>query len=68
MLPPLPEPTGTIRYPLCDEPAYTAFQMTLYAGHAIEDFLRRTGQYLTNDASREAAIRAAVDAALRSGR
>lgn len=30
--------------------------------HAIEDFLKRTGQYVTNDASRQAAIAEAVAA------
>ena len=31
-----------------------------FAALVIEDFLNRTGQYVTNDASREAAIQAAV--------
>ena len=33
-----------------------------FANKAIEHFLATTGQYVTNDASREAAIRAAVEA------
>ena len=33
-----------------------------FANKAIEHFLATTGQYVTNDASREAAIQAAVEA------
>lgn len=33
-----------------------------FANKAIERFLTTTGQYVTNDASREAAIKAAVEA------
>jgi hypothetical protein len=36
--------------------------------HIISNFLIRTGQYLTNDPSREAAVRSAVDAALHQER
>lgn len=31
-------------------------ELTRFAGLAIADFLARTGQYVTNDASREAAL------------
>ena len=36
--------------------------LALFANKVIEHFLTTTGQYVTNDASREAAIQAAVEA------
>lgn len=36
--------------------------LALFANKVIEHFLATTGQYVTNDASREAAIQAAVEA------
>jgi len=58
-LPPLPSghyaPTISERYFYEDE-------MEKYALAAIEHFLNQTGQYLTNDASRQAAIDAAIEA------
>ena len=37
-------------------------ELNVFAYKAIEPFLDTTGQYVTNDASREAAIQAAVEA------
>lgn len=37
-------------------------KLALFAALAVEDFLARTGQYVTNDASRSAAIAEAVAA------
>ena len=37
-------------------------KLNVFAHKVIEHFLDTTGQYVTNDASREAAIRAAVEA------
>ena len=37
-------------------------ELNVFAHKVIEHFLATTGQYVTNDASREAAIRAAVEA------
>ena len=37
-------------------------ELNVFAYKAIEHFLTTTGQYVTNDASREAAIQAAVEA------
>lgn len=41
---------------------YTAGQMREYARQAVDAFIERSGNYLTNDASREAAIQQAIQA------
>ena len=41
---------------------YYELDLKHFAALVIEDFLTRTGQYVTNDASREAAIKEAVEA------
>lgn len=58
-LPPLPHPAFE---GFEDCVMFSSVQMTAYAHAAVAHFLDTTGQYVTNDASREAAIRAAVEA------
>jgi hypothetical protein len=53
-LPELPEAMLNLRF------GYDAHQMRAYANAAIAHFLVSTGQYVTNDASREAAIADAI--------
>lgn len=57
----LPEPAFNIE---CNDeptlPVFTADQMRSYAQEAIAQFLESTGQYVTNDASREAALQEAA--------
>lgn len=67
-LPALPEPVDEIAQAdgfnvVGTVGVFTADQMRDYARAAIANFLDRSGQYLTNDASREAAIAEAVKAA-----
>lgn len=76
-LPPLPETIYGLFYEsddagdgdgtyqeFVDAPGYSAEQMRAYAHAAIAQVLERSGQYLTNDASRESAIAEAVSAAI----
>lgn len=63
-LPPLPIPFIGKLSDFASTPLFSADQMRAYAAEAVAHFLDRTGQYITNDASRNAAIDAAVSRAL----
>jgi len=60
----LPYPEGFMDHSIGGDMAYTKYQLINYgnrrAAQAVTAFLERSGKYLTNDATREAAIKAAV--------